>query len=162
MSRAFVKESDDVAELPDRPVSEHPNVITKRGLAQIEAAVAKHRAALADAQASEDRTAIAAASRELRYWTQRRASAELQSPPQDCDSVRFGCRVTISRDGGPDSKGAREQTFTIVGEDEADPTTGTLSYVAPLAHALIGKEVGDVVKVGSGEAEIVRIERGGE
>ena len=76
----------------------------------------------------------------------------MQPPPADCDSVRFGCKVTIERDDG------RRQTFRIVGEDEADPAEGTLSYVAPLARALIGKEVGDVVRVGQSEAEIVAIE----
>ena len=110
------------------------------------------RAGAREAQAAEDREKIAAAQRELRYWTARRQTAELQPPPADCDEVRFGCKVTIERDDG------RTQTFRIVGEDEADPAAGTLSYVAPLARALIGKEVGDVVKVGPSEAEILKIE----
>ena len=152
MSRAFVKETDDAPELPDRPVSEHPNYVTERGLALIEAEFEKHRAALAAAQSAEDRDAIASASRELRYWTQRRNSAELQPKPTDNDVVRFGSRVTIERDDG------RKQIFQIVGEDEADPSKGTLSYISPLASALIGREVGDTVKVGPGEAEIVKIE----
>jgi transcription elongation GreA/GreB family factor len=159
MSRAFVKESDDVPELPDRPVSEHPNLVTKKGLAQIEAEVAAHRAALAEAQANEDRTAIAAASRELRYWNARRAGAELQPPAGDCASVHFGCRVTIRRDPPP-PKGKATVAYTIVGEDEADPPKGTLSYVSPLARALMGKEIGDVVPMGEGEAEILKIELG--
>jgi transcription elongation GreA/GreB family factor len=152
MSRAFVKETDDAPELPDRPVSEHPNYVTERGLALIEAEFERFRAALAMAQSAEDRDAIASASRELRYWTQRRNSAELQPKPTDNDVVRFGSRVTIERDDG------RKQTFQIVGEDEADPSKGTLSYISPLASALIGREVGDTVKVGPGEAEIVKIE----
>ncbi len=159
MSRAFVTDMDAVDELPDRPVSPHPNFVTKRGLAEIEAAFEKYRRALAEAEAAEDRGAIATASRELRYWSQRRTSADLQPAPTSFDIVRFGCRVTIEREGGK-SKAARRQTFAIVGEDEADPAAGTLSYVAPLAKALIGKEVGDVVKVGDGEAEIVAIEPG--
>ena len=158
MSRAFVKETDEAPpELPDRQISPHPNYVTAHGLALIEAEAEKFRAALAEAQAAEDRDAIAAASRELRYWTQRRASAEVQPPPSDADIVRFGSRVTIERDA-PNSKGSRKQTFQIVGEDEADPAKGTLSYVAPLAHALLGKEEGDTVKVGAGDAEIVKIE----
>ena len=159
MSRAFVKETDDAPELPDRLVSPHPNFVTERGLGLIEAELAKHRAALAEAQAAEDRAAIAAASRELRYWTQRRTSAEVQPPPADTNVAHFGSRVTIERDA-PNSKGSRRQTFQIVGEDEADPAKGTLSYVAPLAHALLGKEEGDTVKVGATEAEIVKIEAG--
>jgi transcription elongation GreA/GreB family factor len=159
MSRAFVKESDDVPELPDRPISEHPNLVTEKGLAQIEAEIAAHRAALTEAQAAEDRAAIAAASRELRYWNARRASADLQPPPADCSSVHFGCRVTLRRDPPP-PKGKATVAYTIVGEDEADPTKGTLSFVSPLARALIGKEVGDVVPMGEGEAEIMKIEPG--
>ena len=152
MSRAFVKETDETPELPDRPVSEHPNLVTERGLKLIEAAVAQHERELAEAQAAEEREKIAAAQRELRYWTARRQTADLQPPPADCDQVRFGCTVRIERDDG------RKQTFRIVGEDEADPAEGSLSYVAPLAHALIGKEVGDSVRVGPGEAEILKIE----
>jgi transcription elongation GreA/GreB family factor len=155
MSRAFVKETDEAPpELPDRQISPHPNYVTAHGLSLIEAEAEKFRAALAEAQVEEDRDAIAAASREVRYWTQRRASAEVQPPPADTDVVRFGSRVTIERDDG------RKQTFQIVGEDEADPAKGTLSYVSPLAHALIGKEEGDTVSVGSSEAEIVKIEVG--
>jgi transcription elongation GreA/GreB family factor len=70
--------------------------------------------------------------------------------------LRFGGTVTILRDDG------REQTFRIVGEDEADPSKGTLSHASPLARALFGKKVGDVVPAGSGEAEIVSIGRSGE
>src|SRR5882724_8666591 len=152
MSRAFVKETDETPALPDRVVSEHPNFVTERGLKLIEAAVAQHERELAEAQAAEDREKIAAAQRELRYWTARRQTADLQPPPADCDEVRFGCKVTIERDDG------RKQTFRIVGEDEADPAAKTLSYISPLAGALIGKEVGDVVRVGPSNAEIVKIE----
>jgi transcription elongation GreA/GreB family factor len=152
MSRAFVKETDDVPELPDRPISEHPNLVTAEGLAKIEAEVERYMAMLAEARAAEDRDRIAAASREVRYWTARRQSAEVQPKPETCDIVRFGCRVTIERDDG------REQVYRIVGEDEADPSAGLLSYVAPLARALIGKSEGDVVTAGQSEAEIVRIE----
>ena len=152
MSRAFVKETDEVPELPDRPVSEHPNLVTARGLARIEAEVERQGKALAEAQAAGDREKLAAAQRELRYWTARRATAEVEPPPTDCAQVRFGCRVTIARDDG------RTQTFRIVGEDEADPAAELLSYVAPLARALIGKEVGDTVKAGQSEAEILKIE----
>ena len=151
MSRAFVRETDEVPDLPDRPVSEHPNLVTARGLARIEAEVERHMAALGEARAAEDRAKIAAAARELRYWTARRASAELQPEPADAETVRFGSRVTIRRDDG------REQTYRIVGEDEADPAAGTLSCVSPLARALMGKSIGDVVPAGRGEAEIVKI-----
>ena len=161
MSRAFVKETDEVPDLPDRPLSPHPNFVTRRGLALIDAELERHRAALANAIIAEDRAAIAAASREIRYWSARRASVEPQPPPPDTEAVHFGSRVTIERDA-PSGGAARKQTFTIVGEDEADPASGTLSYVSPLARALLGKSVGDTVKAGQGEAEIVRIEVPGE
>jgi transcription elongation GreA/GreB family factor len=157
MSRAFVKETDaDAAlDLPDRPVSEHPNDVTAEGLAQIEAAVAAAHAAHGVAQAAGDRAAMAQASRDLRYWSARRATARVVPDADDTSQVRFGGTVTIVRDDG------REQTFRIVGEDEADPAKGTLSHASPLARALFGKTVGEVVPAGNGEAEIVAIGRGG-
>jgi transcription elongation GreA/GreB family factor len=71
----------------------------------------------------------------------------------DITQVRFGVTVTIVRNDG------REQTFRIVGEDEADPSYGTLSHASPLARALFGKKTGDVVPAGNDEAEIVAIGR---
>src|SRR3954451_23256687 len=155
MSRAFVKDTDAdaVEDLPDRPVSEYPNDVTAEGLAQIEAAVAAAQAALGSAQALGDRAAMAQASRDLRYWSARRATARVVPDSDDATQVRFGVTVIILRDD------AREQTFRIVGEDEADPSKGTLSHASPLARALFGKKVGDVVPAGSGQAEIVAIGR---
>jgi len=152
MSRAFVKEQDTAAEqLPDRPVSEHPNDVTPEGAAQIDAELAAARAAYATAQQSEDRAALALASRDVRYWSARRATARIVARSEDHDHVRFGSLVTIVRDDG------REQSFRIVGEDEADPAGGSISHVSPLAKAMFGKRVGDSVRAGAGEAEIRRI-----
>jgi len=151
MSRAFIKESDDDLELPDRPVSEHPNDVTAEGLAQIETSLAMARQAVAEAQSSGDRSALAQASRDLRYWTARRATAHLVPPTEEKDVVRFGATVTIRRDDG------REQTFRIVGEDEADPARGTISHVSPLARAMFGKAAGDVIRIASAEAEILTV-----
>jgi transcription elongation GreA/GreB family factor len=153
MSRAFVKEQDvDTAEhLPDRPVSEHPNLVTDNGKAEIDTALAEARVAYAAAQVSSDRALIAAAAREIRYWSARRASTRLVPVSGDTSEVRFGATVTIVRDDG------REQTFRIVGEDEADPGKGSISYVSPLAKAMLGKTVGDVITTGKDEAEITSI-----
>jgi transcription elongation GreA/GreB family factor len=154
MSRAFTKEPDEgeaLEDLPDRPISEHPNLVTAQGLAQIEEAMARAQEELTRAQAANDRGALAHAGRDLRYWTARRSTAQLMPAPEGTDKVQFGSTVTIERDDG------RRQTFRLVGEDEADPAHGTLAYVAPLARALMGKEVGDVVTVGGAEAEIVEI-----
>src|SRR5690606_29411953 len=72
-------------------------------------------------------------------------------PPETTDVVAFGSRVTIERNDG------RTQTFTIVGEDEADPKAGTLSFASPLARALMGKGVGDVAVLGEAEVESVEL-----
>ncbi len=152
MSRAFVKEQDvDYLEMPERPVSEHPNDVTEAGLAQIEDALAKASEAYVIAQASADRAALAAAGRELRYWSARRASARIVATPADTSEVRFGASVTIRRDDG------REQTFRIVGEDEADPAKGSISHVSPMALALYGKKVGEIAGVNGKEWEIVKL-----
>lgn len=153
MSRAFVKEQEDakVEELPDRLISEHPNLVTREGLKQIEAEVARLSAEHTAAQEAEDRGRIAATARDLRYWTARLQSAEVVTPPADPGHVHFGSTVTIERDDG------RRQTFRIVGEDEADPAKGTIPYVSPLARALVGKAVGDTVRVGASEAEVLEV-----
>jgi transcription elongation GreA/GreB family factor len=159
MSVAFTKEGDleaNAADLPDRPISPHPNLVTPEGLALIDQALAEARSAYAAARQSgedvqADRTAMARATRDLRYWSARRVSAQLVEPAGDCEVVRFGCTVTIERDDG------RTQSFRIVGEDEADPAQGSVAYVSPLARALMGKAVGDEAKVAGGEVEIVAI-----
>ena len=152
MSRAFVKETDTVEPLPERPVSPYPNYVTATGLAAIEAELARLTEGYARAQAAEDRDALASLGRDLRYWQQRRASAQLFTPSPDNGTVQFGATVTIRRDDG------RKQSWRIVGEDEADPAKGSISYVAPLARALIGKAVGDAVDAGAAQAEIVAID----
>jgi transcription elongation GreA/GreB family factor len=148
MSRAFVKETEDVEGLPDRPISDLPNGVTAEGLRQIEEALA---AAQAAAQAAGDRDALASARRDVRYWSARRATAVVIPEPTDNSAVRIGHTVTIVREDD------RRQTFRIVGEDEADPARGTISHRSPLARALFGKGVGDAFVVAGGEAEIVEI-----
>ena len=152
MSRAFVKETDDdTPELPERPVSSHPNLVTPEGFAAIGREIARLDAARAGAAAADDKTALAVIARDLRYWTARRASAQVVAAPSDPGTVQFGATVSLKRDDG------RVQTFRIVGEDEAEPSRGTLSHVSPLARALLGRAVGDVVEVPGGEAEILTI-----
>lgn len=160
MSVAFTKEGDSeafAADLPDRPISSHPNLVTAEGLAQIEAELAAARAAYAATQsaggaADGDRTAMARATRDLRYWSSRRASAQLLERDPSRTVVQFGDRVTFEREDG------RVQTFRIVGEDEADPVKGSISYVAPIARALLGKAIGDVSPGPGGEIEITAVD----
>ena len=107
--------------------------------------------AFAAAQATGDREGLASAGRDLRYWTARRSTAVVAPAPEDNSVVRFGHTVTVARDDG------REQTFRIVGEDQADPAHGTVSHVSPLARALFGKGIGDVVSVAGRDAELLSI-----
>jgi transcription elongation GreA/GreB family factor len=151
MSRAFVNEDSFVETLPDRPVSEHPNLVTEQGLAMIEHSLEAARKDYGKAQAAGDREALARAARDLRYWSARRATAQLRVAARGVDIVQFGHAVTIVRDDG------RHQTFRIVGEDEADPARGSISHVSPLAKALLGKRVGDTVSAGKDDAEITKI-----
>jgi transcription elongation GreA/GreB family factor len=95
---------------------------------------------------------VATIGRDLRYWLARRSSAEVKPAPHQLETAAFGVKVTVERDG------ERRQTYRIVGEDEADPAKGTLSFVSPLGRALMGKAVGDVVTVGKGEVTIVALE----
>jgi transcription elongation GreA/GreB family factor len=158
MSVAFTREEDyeaQAADLPDRPISPHPNLVTAKGLAAIEAELAAARAAYAAAQSeggvSADRTAMARATRDLRYWSARRASAQLTEADPGLATVQFGRTVEIEREDG------RRQAWRIVGEDEADPAQGSVSYVSPLARAVMGKAPGDVVQVNGAELEIIAI-----
>ena len=158
MSVAFTREEDleaTAADLVDRPISPHPNHVTPEGLALIEAELASARVAYTKAQTQgsieADRTAMARATRDLRYWSARRASAQLLETTPD-GRVRFGGAVTIEREDG------RTQTWRIVGEDEADPAQGSVSHVSPLARALMGKRVGDEATVAGQSVEIVAVD----
>jgi len=152
MSRPFVKEAEDkVEDLPDRAISPHRNLVTPEGFVAIEAALARFENAHREASASNDAHAAAAAMREVRYWRARRASAEVVRPPTEVDIASFGTTVTLRRDDG------REQTFRIVGEDEADPARGTVSYASPVARAVMTCGPGDTVEIAGGKAEILDV-----
>ena len=159
MSVAFTKE--DSAEtasetlLPDRPVSPHPNLVTEAGLKALESALQQAREAYETAQKIEDvnerRRQAATPLRDARYFAARVRTAQLIAAPATTDAVAFGSTVTFSRDDG------RVQTYRIVGEDEADPKAGSISYVSPVARLLMGRAVGDVVETGGQELEIITI-----
>ncbi len=157
MSVAFTREEDSesaAAALPDRPISPHPNLVTRQGLLQLEVGLASAKAAYAAAQTGDvksDREAMARATRDLRYFSARRASAQLIESARRPLRVTFGAAVTVERDDG------RTLTYQIVGEDEADPTRGSVSYMSPIAKALLGKEVGDTARVGDHDFEVAAI-----
>ena len=159
MSVAFTKE--DSAEtaseilLPDRPVSPHPNLVTEAGLKALELQLHQAREALETAQKIEDvnerRRQAAIPMRDVRYFAARVRSAQVVASPASTDIVAFGGTVTFRRDDG------RVQTYHIVGEDEADPKAGSISFVSPVARLLMGKAVGDVVGASGQELEIIAI-----
>lgn len=159
MSVAFTKE--DSAEtasetmLPDRPISAEPNLVTSAGLQALEAQRIEAREAYDVASRIEDvnerRRQSAGPLRDLRYFSERVRTAQLIPDPTTADTVAFGSTVTFSRGDG------RVQKYRIVGEDEADPKAGSISYVSPIARLLMGKAVGDVVSVGEQELEITAI-----
>lgn len=150
MSVAFRRESDEEHLEPkfEIPLPPGPNLVTPRGLALIEARVAELEAAL---PALSDEDARKAAQRDLRYWRTRLATAELGKPGAG-ETVGFGCRVELLMNGKP-------RTIELVGHDEADPASGMLAFTAPLARAVMGAEVGELVDFGgkAGTVEVVGI-----
>lgn len=150
MSRAFTKESDDAGtELPERPLSEHPNYVTPNGLqqlkAQLELAEKERSLLLANEEGVLNldplaKQKIAMLERDMRYLSARQVSAILTDPAsQSTELVLFGATVSVE-----DDEGTLHQ-FTIVGEDEADIAANKVSWVSPLAKALIGHKVGESV-----------------
>ena len=159
MSVAFVREesAEVAAELPvrQRPISAHPNLVTPEGLAALTKSMDVARAARDDALALDDandrRRAAEHALRDMTYFSHRIASAKVIAKAPAANEVAFGNTVSFKREDG------RRQTYKIVGEDEADPKNGTIAYISPVARALLGKAVGDLVAVGIGELEIMAI-----
>lgn len=159
MSVAFAK--DDSAEtaaethLPDRPISPHPNLVTSAGLKALEHQLQLARDAYDTASLIEDvnerRRQAASPMRDARYFAARVHTAQVMPDPLSADKVAFGSTVTFSRADG------RVQTYRIVGEDEADPKAGSISFVSPIARLLMGKAIGDLTGTGDQELEITGI-----
>ena len=159
MSVAFTKEesAETASEtlLPDRPISSHPNLVTGTGLKTLERQLREAREAYEAAQRIDDvndrRREAAIPLRDLRYYAERMRTAQLVPDPTSSEVVAFGSTVTFKRNDG------RVQQYRIVGEDEADPKAGSISFASPVAKSLMGKGVGDVAGSGSQELEIVAI-----
>lgn len=134
MSVAFRRDCDEEHLEPkfELPIPAGPNLVTARGLALIEQRVGELEAALT---AAGDEAAVAAIKRDLRYWQTRQITAEIAPIPVG-DKVEFGVEARILLNGKP-------RTFRIVGDDEADPATGMISFKAPLCQAMLGAEVGE-------------------
>ncbi|HEX9010010.1 MAG TPA: GreA/GreB family elongation factor [Holophagaceae bacterium] len=160
-----MKDPDDAGRpeaVPDRPQSPHPNYVTPDGLHQLEARVAElteARDRLVDLGRLADAQELALVQRDLRYFEARLARAIPVAP----DAARpgrvcFGSTVEVGDEAG------RVETYTLVGEDEADPALGRISWVSPLAEALLNAEPGDEVvwrrPAGAKRLEILGIRSG--
>jgi transcription elongation factor GreB len=148
MSKAFTSEEATLEVLvpPRAPLPAGVvNYVTPNGLEQLRAErreLESARAALAEGPEEGRGAALAAWSQRLGELDQRLGSAELVEPAGARQGVvRFGSRVTVADEAG------QEKTYEIVGVDEADPDKGKVAFLAPLAQALLGHEVGDSVKV---------------
>ena len=159
MSVAFTKEesSETASEtlLPDRPISDHPNLVTQSGLKALKVRVKEAREAYESAQLIDDinerRRQSAVPLRDVRYFTERLRTAQVVPAPATTDEVYFGSTVTFNRSN------ERKEKYRIVGEDEADPKNGSISFASPVAKSLVGKAVGDVIEHNHQELEIVAI-----
>jgi transcription elongation GreA/GreB family factor len=147
MSVAFRRESDEEHKEPrfELPIPVGPNLVTRNGLAQVEARVTELEARVAEVQ---EEGQAEQAKRELRYWRTRKATAQLAPPPPE-DEIAFGSRVRFRHKGSV-------RSIDIVGDDEADPAAGRIAFSAPLARALIGAAEGDLVDF-AGASEAIEI-----
>ena len=136
MSVAFRRDSDEEHLEPkfERPIPSGPNLVTQRGLVLIERQIEELERKLA---AVEDETLVPAIKRDLRYWQTRQITAEVQTNPSS-RQVEFGVTVRALVNG-------KLRVLTLVGDDEADPAAGLMSFKAPLARAIIGAEAGETL-----------------
>lgn len=159
MSVAFTKEESaetaSETQLPDRPISPHPNLVTETGLNALQSQLQQAQDAYEAAQKVEDvnerRRQAALPLRDARYFAARLRTAQVMPSPSSTEIVAFGSTVSFSRGDG------RVQKYRIVGEDEADPKAGSISFMSPVAKAMMGKSVGDVIETSGQDIEIVAI-----
>jgi len=146
MSRAFVKDDNEdrpSEELPERPVSDAPNYVTPTGMRLLRErvdALSREHARLREAAEAFEKPQLAVNERDLRYFQSRLDSAivvDVASEPKD--EVHFGATVEAEDEDGNITR------VTIVGEDEADVKNDKISWLSPLAKALLGSRVGDTV-----------------
>ena len=161
MNRAFMKDSDDAAQpeaLPERPQSPSPNYVTPAGLQRLRVQAADLAARLQESGLSADPHELAVLQRDLRWVEGRLQRAILVDPAvQAPDRVRFGVTVEVRHEDGS------TEALTIVGEDEAEPGTGRISWLSPLAQALLDARPGDEVAwqrpAGKARLEVLGVRR---
>lgn len=167
MSRGFVKEEDQEEAPFIPPRAALPlgvtNYVTPKGHKQLleeREVLENERKNLDITSDKERRHAAAVIDGKLNLLNERLASARILQPKeQSQNEVRFGATVTFRALSGPQKD--KEQTFTIVGVDEADVKQRKIAFLAPLAKALTGKKKADIAQVRMGgaiqELEILNI-----
>ncbi|MES2494805.1 MAG: GreA/GreB family elongation factor [Pseudomonadota bacterium] len=151
MSVAFRRESDEEHLEPkfELPIPAGPNLVTERGAALIRAKVVEWEARIAaavEAKATEEE--LKSLKRDLRYWNTRHATMDVQ-PLAQGDEAAFGTRVRYRLNG-------KDNEVAIVGDDEADPAAGLVSFSSPIARALIGAGEGDYADF-AGKADAIEL-----
>jgi len=147
MSRAFVKENDlehAGIDIPERPISDEPNYVTPNGLKLLYTHIDGLEIEREELKNKKDdpiaKQKIAIIERDMRYYAARIESAILTAPEsEDHSIVLFGAIVTVEDEDG------KLSTYEIVGEDEADIHKNKVSYLSPLAEALMGAKLNDEV-----------------
>lgn len=162
MSRAFVKELDDSSELelPEPSPDPHPNYITPLGYQalreRLQTLSAARASLLPRAEELGTKSEMIAIERELRRLQRRLERATVVDPPANVgDEIRFGATITMT-----DERGGKYE-FTVVGEDEVCAKRGAISWLSPVAQAVLGKGVGDLIEwerpSGTLELEIISV-----
>jgi len=177
MSKAFIKENDDEEELDaaPQPLQGVKNYITPQGYERLKeefdrlwkverpevVKIVSWAASNGDRSENGDyiygKRRLREIDRRLRFLSRRLDNAEIIDPEQrgECDQVFFGATVTVCNQRG------EEQTYSIVGIDEAEPGRGWISWISPLARCLLRAHEGDVVSLqtpgGLEELEVVEI-----
>lgn len=147
MSVAFRRDSDEEHLEPqfEIPLPAGPNLVTPRGLRLIHDKLGELEQQLSGIS---DEAEIKKHRRVIRYWSTRQSTAEVMPRP-DGGSVAFGTKVTIELNG-------KQRVLALVGDDEADPSRGLLSFSAPISRAIMRAEPGDFVDF-NGEEEAIEI-----
>ncbi len=177
MNKAFIRENDDEEEIDDapQPLQGVKNYVTPKGYQQLKdefdqlwktdrpevVKIVSWAASNGDRSENGDyiygKRRLREIDRRLRFLSRRLDSAEVIDPKQrgECDQVFFGATVTVCNSRG------EEQTYSIVGIDEAEPGRGWISWISPLAKVLLKAREGDVVSLqtpgGLEELEVMKI-----
>jgi transcription elongation factor GreB len=164
MSKAFTKESDDSgndvhAEIKDPLPAGVKNYVTPEGADALRKELARLESEPRPKSGTDKvaRKRLETLDRRIQFFRDRVANMAVVDPgSQDKDSIHFGATVTVADEDG------NEKSYRIVGVDESDPAKGKISWISPIAKALISARVGDVVTLelpdGNAELEILQIE----